>query len=690
MQEFEGVLAAFAVVFVVAALTTGLFQWMRQPVIVGYLIAGAVVGPHLPTGLVADHDAIATLSELGVVLLMFCLGLEFSLRKLIKVGPRAVVVALIECGLMLWLGLSLGRLLGWPPRECFFAGAVVAISSTTIIAKAFQERKVEPDVKELVVGVLVIEDLIAVLLMASLATFARGMEPAPRELAIAGGRLVTFLTSVIVVGLLLVPRLVRAVRSLGRSEPLLILCMGVCFALALIARDQGYSVALGAFLAGALVAESGEERHIIPLVRPVRDVFGAVFFVSVGMDFDPGVLESHAVVVVALTLVVLAGKSLSVSLGVFLIGRPLRTAVQTGMSMAQIGEFSFILAGLGVSLGATRPFLLPVVVGVSALTTFTTPWFMQLSGHVAGRIDARMPQHLQTFSVLYGSWLERLRLAPKATKTSTPVVNALGVLLLDAVLLVAIFVVTDLYGTEIEESLVARLGLSGKSAHIAFTGATLLACAPFGLGILRASRRLGVLLAEMALPSGSSPRADLALAPRRVLVVVLQLAFVLVVGIPIAVVAQPFTAGYPAAVVLLVMVAALSIGIWRSASDLEGHLRAGSRVVIDALAAQARSGSHEDQQDLAVVARLLPGLGEISTIVLSPACAAVGQSLADLQLRGATGASVISISRGDQHLLAPSSKLALEAGDLLVLTGSVDAVQAARKLLSDDAKAKNA
>jgi CPA2 family monovalent cation:H+ antiporter-2 len=404
-------LREITLVLCVAAARTVLFQRLRQPVVLGYLLAGLIVGPHVPIPLVAHQDTIRILSELGVILLMFSLGLEFSMRRLVEVAPTAGVVALVQTSFMVWLGFIAGRAFGWTVRESVFAGAIVAISSTTIIAKAFEEQKIGGKLRELVVSVLIVEDLIAILLLAVLTALSAGDTPSARTILASGSRLAAFLAGFVAIGMLVVPRMIRAVCRLRRPETLLVSSVGLCFAAALLAERFGYSVALGAFIAGSLVAESGEEKEVEHLILPVRDVFGAIFFVSVGMMFDPAVVVHNWAAVLVFTALVIAGKLLGVSVGAFLTGHGTRMSVQAGMSLAQIGEFSFIIAGVGLSLGATRELLYPIAVAVSAITTLTTPWLIRSAGRVAMLVDRKLPRPLQTFAALYGTWIERMRSA---------------------------------------------------------------------------------------------------------------------------------------------------------------------------------------------------------------------------------------------------------------------------------------
>jgi CPA2 family monovalent cation:H+ antiporter-2 len=687
MQDAHEFLKSLTVVLAVAAVTTVVFQRLRQPVVLGYLLAGLIVGPHVPIPLVADPGVVQTLSELGVILLMFSLGLEFSLRKLIAVGPAASLTALLQSSLMVWLGFVIGRLFGWTPVESLFAGAVIAISSTTIIAKAFEEQGVTGTLRELVVGILIVEDLIAVLLMAILTGVASGSGLAAVPLVATIGRLAAFLVGLIAVGLLLVPRAIRAITRLERRETTLVASIGICFTIALLAQAFGYSVALGAFLAGSLVAESGEEMQIERLVEPVRDVFGAVFFVSVGMLIEPTLVARHWTAVVVLTLVVVFGKVIGVSLGAFLTGSSMRTSVQAGLSLAQIGEFSFIIAGLGLALHATGNFLYPVAVAVSALTTLLTPWMIRASEPIAAWVDRKLPRPLQTFAALYGSWLEELRSRRPAATAMTGLRRLLRLLVLDAALIAAIIVVTSASIRGVVAFAQERVGLSEPVARALAIAAAIALAAPFAVGVVRISQKLGLTLARLALPTEKDRRVDFAAAPRRMLVVTFQLAGVLLVGLPLLALTQPFLPGASGAVVLALLMVALGVAFWRSATNLQGHVRAGAEVILEALAAQSRPRTTPTAGDaLAQVHQLLPGLGTLAAVRLESGSAAIGRTLAQLNLRGRTGATILAITRTEGGVLVPTADELLRAGDVLAVAGTHEAIAAAEAVILTGAR----
>jgi monovalent cation:H+ antiporter-2, CPA2 family len=685
MHDAHEFLKNLALVLCVAAVTTVLFQRLRQPVVFGYLLAGMIVGPHVPIPLVADEEMIRTLSELGVILLLFSLGLEFSLRKLLQIGPTAGLVAVAQSSGMVWLGYVLGQLFGWTTLESVYAGAIIAISSTTIIAKAFEEQRVKGKFTDIVLGVLIIEDLIGIFLIAILTTVSAGTAVSASSLAITGGRLATFLAGLIGVGLLLIPRIVRAVVRMNRPETTLVASIGICFAAALLALSFGYSIALGAFIAGSLVAESGEEKVVEHLIMPVRDMFAAIFFVSVGMLIDPAIIAQHWGAVLAFSVVVIVGKVVFVSISSFLTGYSPRTSVQAGMSLAQIGEFSFIIAAVGLSSGATREFLYPVAVAVSAITTLTTPWLIRAAGPAAHWVDRKLPAPLQTFASLYGSWIERLRRSPGEAASISSTRRLVRLLLVDAVLIGAVVIGAALEAGRVSALLREWTGVAEGVARVIVWTAAMVVGLPLLIGLTRTARRLGLELALKALPAPDSANADFAAAPRRALVVTLQLAILAAVGVPLIAVTLPFLPSYRFALVPLVLVAIPAIAFWRSTMNLQGHAKAGAEVIAMKLGAQmAGATDTEDdtiQQDMKRVREALPGLGEPVSLRVPAESPAAERTLAELNLRGATGATVLAILRHGEPVLVPSGHERVHAGDVLAVAGTEEAIAAARELL---------
>ncbi len=678
MHEARSLVTDLALVLGVAALTSVAFRLLRQPVVLGYLLAGLIVGPHVPIPLFVDESRIQSLSELGVILVMFSVGLRFSVRELLRVLPTAGLTGAIQIGAMLWFGYSAGQALGWTQLESVFAGAIVAISSTMIVSATFAERGIRGPAADLAFAVLVVQDLAAVLLLAVLTGLASSASLPEGELVRTLGRLAAFLVALCVAGFLVVPRAMRAIARLRGPETLLVASVGLCFSLALLADAAGYSVALGAFLAGSLVAESGEGDQIQRLVAPLRDVFAAVFFVAVGMSVEPAAVIVHWQAVLALTLVVIVGQSFATTLGALLAGNGVRTSVQTAMSLTQIGEFAFIIAGLGVTTGAVRPFLYAAAVATSAITTFTSPWLIAHSPRIAAGLDARLPHRVQTFLSLYGSWREDLRQPGAAEARRGASWRLGGWLAADALVIGGVIAGSSLAMERLAPAVAAASGVSDDAARVWVALAALLVASPFAVGVVRTSRALGALLAGAAVPEVTEGRPDLGAAPRRALVVALQLSLLLVVGTPLVALTQPFLPLGAGAAALALTLSALGFLFWRSAANLEDHVRAGAEMLIRAL---ARQGIERRHHTLARVRSQLPGLGDLTLVELASSSAASGRTLADLNLRGQTGASVLAIVRGERGVAIPTGREELRAGDVLALAGADDAVDKARALL---------
>ncbi|MBO9660288.1 MAG: cation:proton antiporter, partial [Chitinophagaceae bacterium] len=376
-----------------AAIVTIIFKWLKQPLVLGYLIAGFLVGPHFsvfPT--VVETENIKVWAEIGVIFLLFSLGLEFSFKKLLKVGTPASVTALVEVVFMLMIGYVAGSLMGWSRMDSIFLGGVLSISSTTIIIRAFEELGVKGHkFASLVFGILIVEDLVAIVLLVLLSTLAVSAQFAGMEMLMSVAKLVFFLVLWFVSGIFFLPTFLRKTKKFMNDEMLLITSLSLCILMVWLATKVGFSPALGAFIMGSILAETVYAEKIEHLVKSVKDLFGAVFFISVGMLFDPQMLAKYALPVVLITVVTIIGKSLSTTAGALISGQPLKSSVQAGMSLSQIGEFSFIIATLGLTLKVTSDFLYPIAVAVSAITTFTTPYMIKVSEPLYEWLQKRLP-----------------------------------------------------------------------------------------------------------------------------------------------------------------------------------------------------------------------------------------------------------------------------------------------------------
>ena len=405
-----------AVVMVTSGIVTTLFHRLRQPVVLGYILAGVIIGPHTPPfAFVQDAHSIETLAELGVTLLLFGIGLEFSLQKLGRVGGVALAGAAFEIPVMVWLGFSAGRLAGWGTTESVFLGAILSISSTTIIAKALAElRQTGDEYARIVMGILIVEDLVAIVMLVLLSSLARAGEVAVGQALFVLGAVTLFVVTTTVIGLLLVPRLLATVERIGMHEVLTVTTLGCCFGSAILARELGFSPALGAFLAGAVMAETRQVRQIEERIESIRDMFSAIFFVAVGMQIDPWVIFENASFVLFLAMLTVVGKVFACSAATVACGYSPRTALRVGMALGQIGEFSFVIALLGKQAGAVPDTLYPLTVAVSAVTTLSTPYQIRGTDWLATRLAPLAPAPLRALITFYQGKIRKSRAHPSA------------------------------------------------------------------------------------------------------------------------------------------------------------------------------------------------------------------------------------------------------------------------------------
>lgn len=411
MENIPSIVRDLALILVTAGVVTLIFKKLKQPLVLGYIMAGFIVSPNFPlTVSVVDHENIEIWGNIGVMFLLFTLGLDFSFKKILKMGMAPVIAASFIVFSMMLLGVCVGKAFGWSQMNSIFLGGMLAMSSTTIIYKAFDDMGLrQQHFASLVMSVLILEDVLAIVMMVMLSTIAGGQSPNGSEMLYSVLRLGFILILWFVVGIFLIPLFLRGTRRLMTDETLVVVALGLCFLMAVVATQAGFSSAFGAFVMGSILAETIEADKIIRLVEPVKNLFGAVFFVSVGMLVDPEILASQWVPIVVLTLTIILGQAVFGSTGYMLSGQPLKTAMRCGFSMAQIGEFAFIIASLGLSLGVIGDFLYPVVVAVSVITTFLTPYMIRAALPAYGQLERRLPQR----------WIHRLNLLGDVSHTTS-------------------------------------------------------------------------------------------------------------------------------------------------------------------------------------------------------------------------------------------------------------------------------
>ena len=396
MAEIPELINDLAYILISAGIVTLIFKKLKQPLVLGYIVAGFLVSPHMPyTASVVDTASVHLWADIGVMFLLFSLGLDFSFKKILKMGASPIISTSSIIFFMAMLGVIVGHLFGWSKMDCIFLGGMLAMSSTTIIYKAFDDLGLrQQQFASLVMSVLILEDILAIVMMVMLSAIAAGDNPDGGQMLESVVKIGFFLVLWLVVGIFAIPAFLRKIRRLVNDEVLLIVALGLCCAMAVFSTKVGFSSAFGAFIMGSILAETIEAEHIEKLVEPVKNLFGAIFFVSVGMLVDPQILVDYALPILALVLTIIIGQSTLGSFAFMLGGESLKSAMRCGFSMAQIGEFSFIIASLGLSLGVISDFLYPVVVAVSVITTFLTPYMIRLATPAYNHLEHRLPSRI--------------------------------------------------------------------------------------------------------------------------------------------------------------------------------------------------------------------------------------------------------------------------------------------------------
>ena len=461
MDHLPKLIQDLALILITGAVTTLIFKAIKQPLVLGYIIAGFLVGPHLSiTPTVADTENIETLAEIGVIFLLFSLGLEFSFKKLMHVGGSASVTAFVEIVFITTTGYLAGKWMGWSTMDSLFLGGMLASSSTTIIIRAFDELGVKTQsFARIVFGVLIVEDIVVILLMVLLSTMAVSQRFEGMELLITVAKLMFFLAAWFITGIFVLPTLLKKAKKLLDEETLLILSIGLCLGMVILATQVGFSAELGAFIMGSIMAETTFAEKIEHVIKPVKDLFGAVFFVSVGMLIDPAAIMEYKWPVLWVTLLTIFGKLVSTTLGALLSGQPLKQSIRVGMSMAQIGEFAFIVATLGLSLGVISNFLFPVAVGASAITTFTTPYMIKGADRLHGFIEKLLPEKLLKGLNRYSSSTQTIQAESnwKTTLKSYSLIVATNSIIIIGILLLSLNFFLPFLRTNISSFAVANI-----------------------------------------------------------------------------------------------------------------------------------------------------------------------------------------------------------------------------------------
>lgn len=631
MAHIPKLIIDLALILGAAGFVTLLFRRLKQPMVLGYILVGLLVSPNFslfPT--ISEEEGISTWAEIGVIFLLFALGLEFSFKKLASVGASAAVTGIFEVALMVLLGYEVGILMGWPNMDCLFLGGIIAISSTTIISRAFDEFGLKTrQFTSLVMGVLVIEDLVAVLLMVLLSTLAVSQASAGTEMLIAISKLAFFLCLWFLTGIYILPSLLKAISKFLSNETLLIVAVALCFGMVVLAGAAGFSAALGAFIMGSILAETVYGEHIEHLITPVKNLFGAIFFVSVGMLIDIKILWQYAGPVLLLTTIVILGKALFVSVGALIAGKPLRQAVQAGTSMGQIGEFSFIIATVGVTMNVTSRYLYPIAVGVSVITTFATPYMIRMADPLYNLLQKRLPAR----------WLESLNkysLGSQTIKGESDwrvVFRAyMQMILLNAVIIVALILLSNYY----LKPFIARNLNDSVWAKLLSLVLTLAVMAPFIWGLM-AKKIHSIAYKALWLDSKYNH------GPLVTLEVLRNMVAVLLVG---GLFRQFFFFWETFVGTVIVMVIVLVI--FRQRMQHFYH-RIEKRFLTNLNEKEHQATANASQQSLT------PWDAHLSRIKISPSSTLIDKALQELQLREKYGVNIALIERGNRIIYAPAA-----------------------------------
>jgi CPA2 family monovalent cation:H+ antiporter-2 len=568
-----------AIVMLVAGATTVLFHRLRLPALLGYILAGMLIGPHTPGPLVADERAIGDIANLGVVLLMFTLGLEFNIGKLRRVGAGVLLVAVAEVGLMLALGYQVGRAFGLPHADALFLGAAMSLSSTMIALRMIDEIKLRdrPYVR-LVVGLLIAEDVLSVVLMTLMTAVAIGGTLVADTAFSVIGHLLLFVLVALLVGLLVLPRLVDYIAGFKRDEMLLVAVLGICFGASLLAAWFGFSVALGAFLAGALVAESQHVGRIKHMVEPLRDMFAALFFVAIGLMIDPLLLWKYALPAAIVAAAVIVGKTVTCGLGVFLSGQGARESLRTGFNMAQIGEFSFVIAGIGFSMHAIGESVYPVVVAVSVICMALTPQLLRHTDAIADRLARLLPASWREMANDYSDWLGNLKPFSENAPLAAMFRRLLWHIAVNVALVIALFV-AGAYVNAHDFGWFARFGIGGQTRQAVIWALALFLSLPMLIAIYRKAEALGMLLAELGISERLGGMYTHTL--RAILARIIPLATLLLLGGLVSALGSTILPPRGVALTIAVIGLALALFLWRALVRLHAGFQATLRDTLE-------------------------------------------------------------------------------------------------------------
>lgn len=644
MSHLPKLIEDLALILALAGIITLLFKKLKQPVVLGYILAGLLVSPNvswLPN--VSDRQSVQVWADIGVIFLLFSLGLEFSFKKLVKVSGTAGIAGIFEITCMIALGYFTGKLMGWPTMDCIFLGGIIAISSTTIIIRAFDELGVKAQkFAGLVLGILVIEDLVAVLLMVLLSTIAVSQTFEGGQMLQSVFKLLFFLSLWFISGIFILPTFFKWVRRLISEETLLVISLGLCLLMVVLATHTGFSAPLGAFIMGSILAETTQAEKIEHLVKPVKDLFGAIFFVSVGLLIEVPMLIKYALPVAILVLIVIAGKTVSVTIGSLLSGQPLKQALQAGMSLSQIGEFSFIIANLGLSLNVTGKHLYPIAVGVSVITAFTTPYMIRLADPLYHWLDKKLPLKWRTALNQYSTGAQIIRVE---SDWKIVLRSYLTVMLVNSVIVVALVLLSARFLLPLVSSYLD----SPTLAAFLTCFITFIAMAPF-LWALAIRRIHSFASANLWLDQKYNH------GPLVLLEIMRNVLLIILVGFLV----DRLLGALVALMVVLPVIVVVLLVFSRRLNAFYSRIEKRFLSNLNDRETTAAQGSHD----------LSPWDAHLAYFTILPESPAIGQTLLQLAWREKYGVNVALIERGKRTIYAPSRDVMIHPHDKMAVIGT--------------------
>lgn len=650
-MHLPDLIADLGLILAAAGITTLIFKKIKQPLVLGYILAGLLVSRHfdfLPS--VTDTKSINIWGEIGVIFLLFSLGLEFSFKKLVKVGGSSSITAVVEVIFMLLIGFAAGKLMGWKTMDSIFLGGILSVSSTTIIIRAFEELGVKhKKFAGLVFGVLIVEDLVAILLLVLLSTLAVSQQFAGSEMLISILKLAFFLVLWFLGGIFLIPTFLKATRKLMNDETMLIVSLALCLIMVLLAVKVGFSPALGAFIMGSILAETTQAEKIEHLVKSVKDLFAAIFFVSVGMLINPQILLDYSIPIIVVTLATVGGKLISTTLGALLSGQPLKTSVQAGMSLAQIGEFSFIIATLGLTLKVTSDFLYPIAVAASAITTFTTPYLIKSSESFYNFLNRILPQ----------KWLDGISRYSSSTAGITTLSDWKILLrsyafntVIHSVIIVAVIFLASRY----IQPFIAQNVVNGIQATIFSLIVSFIIMAPF-LWALSIRRIQKTAYSHLWLNKKYTRGPLIAIEVFRIALGIFFVGFLM----------YEFFDTWVAAGIALILIILVMVIFSRKLQAFYNKLE--KRFILNL-------NARENQKPA-----ILPWDTHLTELTVSPESEVVGRTLATLMIREKYGVNIALIERGRNSIPTPGRGERLYPNDKLLLIGADDQLAAVKSIL---------